>query len=41
MALKAAQEGEGNVIIKNLNDPKFEGMEKMELKVKSANGNVY
>lgn len=29
----------GNVIIKNLNDPKFKGMEKMELKVKSANGN--
>lgn len=39
MALKAAQEGQGNVIIKSLNDPKFKGMEKMELKVKSVNGN--
>ncbi|MGK0183549.1 MAG: RHS repeat-associated protein, partial [Halioglobus sp.] len=38
MTLKAAQEGQGNVIIKSLNDPKFKGMEKMELKIKSANG---
>lgn len=38
MTLKAAQEGQGNVIIKSLNDPKFKGMEKMELKVKSNNG---
>ncbi|MFV0477643.1 MAG: RHS repeat domain-containing protein, partial [Parahaliea sp.] len=39
MTLKAAREGQGNVIIKSLNDPNFKGMEKMELKVKSANGN--
>lgn len=39
MALRAAQEGQGNVIIKSLNDPKFKGMEKIEFKVKSANGN--
>ncbi|MCU1748385.1 RHS repeat domain-containing protein, partial [Pseudomonas sp. 6D_7.1_Bac1] len=39
MTLKAAQSGEGNVIIRNLSDPDFKGMEKMELKVKSVNGN--
>jgi len=39
MTLNAAQEGQGNVIIKSLNDPKFQGMEKIELKVKSSNGN--
>jgi hypothetical protein len=39
MTLRAAQEGQGNVLIKSLNDPKFKGMEKWELKVKSANGN--
>jgi len=39
MALKAAQEGQGDVIIKSLNDARFKGMEKLELKVKSANGN--
>nr|WP_247749707.1 RHS repeat-associated core domain-containing protein [Pseudoalteromonas viridis] len=38
MTLKAAQEGQGTVIIRNLNDPNFKGMEKLELKVKSANG---
>jgi filamentous hemagglutinin len=38
MALQAAKEGQGVVIIKNLNDPKFKGIEKVELKVKSANG---
>jgi hypothetical protein len=38
MALKSAQEGQGDVIIKNLNDPKYKGMEKMELKVKSVGG---
>lgn len=39
MTLKAAKEGQGGVIIKNLNDPSFKGMQKMEFKVKSANGN--
>jgi len=39
MTLRAAKEGQGNVIIKNLSDPKFKGMEKMELKNKSGNGN--
>ena len=38
MTLRAARDGKGYSIIKNLNDPKFKGMEKMELKVKSANG---
>ncbi len=39
MALEAAKEGQGNVIVKSLNDPQFRGMEKIELKVKSAKGN--
>ncbi|WP_225445202.1 hypothetical protein [Photobacterium arenosum] len=39
MALEAAKEGQGYVIIKSLNDPKYKGMEKMELRVKSVNGN--
>ena len=39
MTLEAAKRGEGVVIIRNLNDPTFKGMEKLELKVKSANGN--
>ena len=39
MTLKAAQEGQGSVIMKNLTDPNFKGMDKVELKVKSANGN--
>jgi len=38
MALRAAQQGQGNVIIRNLNDSRFRGMEKVELKIKSANG---
>ncbi|WP_370600362.1 hypothetical protein [Pseudomonas nitroreducens] len=39
MALDAAKSGQGVVIIKDLNDPRFKGMEKIELKIKSANGN--
>jgi len=39
MTLKAAKEGKGDMIIDNLSDPKFKGMQKMELKVKSGNGN--
>ncbi|WP_038466427.1 hypothetical protein [Candidatus Odyssella acanthamoebae] len=38
MALEAARRGEGKRIIKNLNDPLYKGMEKMEYKVKSATG---
>lgn len=38
MTLKAAQAGEGKPILKDLNDPRFRGMTKMEYKVKSANG---
>jgi hypothetical protein len=38
MALDAAKQGEGKVIIKNLGDPRYKGMEKIEYKVKSANG---
>ncbi|MFO0726437.1 MAG: RHS repeat-associated core domain-containing protein [Myxococcota bacterium] len=37
-ALDAAKQGQGEVIIPSLSDPQFKGMEKMELKVKSANG---
>jgi len=40
MTLNAAQEGQGNVIIKNLSDPKFLGMNKIKLKVKSNEGNT-
>jgi hypothetical protein len=38
MALEAARAGQGTKIIDNLGDPKFKGMEKWELKVKSADG---
>jgi hypothetical protein len=37
MALAAAKAGEGQVIISNLNDPAFRGMDKIEYKVKSIN----
>jgi RHS repeat-associated protein len=39
MTLQAAKEGRGVVIIENLNDPAFKGMDKIELKIKSKNGN--
>ena len=39
MTLKAAKKGKGEVIIEDLKDSRFRGMEKMEFKVKSANGN--
>jgi uncharacterized protein RhaS with RHS repeats len=39
MTLQAAKEGHGVRIIEGLNDPKFKGMDKWELKVKSNNGN--
>jgi hypothetical protein len=38
MTLEAAQDGAGSMIIRNLNDPLFKGMEKWEYKVKSASG---
>ncbi|MDR9754992.1 RHS repeat-associated core domain-containing protein [Pseudomonas sp. SZMC_28357] len=38
MTLNSAKAGEGDVIIKNLNDPLYQGMEKLELKIKSQNG---
>ena len=38
MTLDAAKEGGGQKIIDNLGDPQFKGMEKWELKVKSADG---
>ena len=38
MTLESAMEGNGITIIKNLGNPEFKGMDKMELKVKSANG---
>jgi hypothetical protein len=38
MALEAATKGAGRRIIKDLDDPRYSGMEKWEYKVKSANG---
>ncbi|MEB2624733.1 MULTISPECIES: hypothetical protein [Pseudomonas] len=38
MTLQAAKDGQGVVIIEKLKDPTFEGMNKVELKVKSKNG---
>jgi Pretoxin HINT domain len=38
LALEAAQRGEGTKIIDNLGDPKYQGMEKWEFKVKSEEG---
>ncbi|MBW8309448.1 MAG: hypothetical protein K0M45_07435 [Candidatus Paracaedibacteraceae bacterium] len=38
MALEAAKKDAGEVIIENLNDPHYKGMDKMEYRVKSANG---
>ena len=38
MALEAAKEGQGVVIIRSLNDARYKGMEKIEFKVKSTNG---
>lgn len=39
VTLAAAQKDEWLIIIKGLNDPKYQGMYKMELKIKSKNGN--
>jgi hypothetical protein len=38
MALDAAKNGEGQTIIRDLGDPRYKGMDKMELKVKSDAG---
>jgi RHS repeat-associated protein len=38
MALEAARKGEGEAIIGGLGDPRYRGWEKMEYRVKSANG---
>jgi len=38
LALEAAKRGEGIKVIEGLNDPRFKGMDKMEYKVKSADG---
>ncbi|WP_239987275.1 hypothetical protein, partial [Pseudomonas congelans] len=38
MALEAAKAGAGDVIIRNLGDEAFKGMDKVEYKVKSADG---
>lgn len=38
MTLQAAKEEQGTAILSNLKDPQFKGMEKIELKVKSING---
>jgi RHS repeat-associated protein len=38
MTLNASKQGAGRIIIQNLNDPAFKGMEKWEYKVKSTNG---
>ena len=38
MVLDAAKQGKGKLIIKDLNDPKYKGMEKWEYKVKSETG---
>ena len=39
MTLEAARRDAGVIIIKDLKDPRFKGMLKMELKIKSKNGN--
>ncbi len=38
MALKAAKAGEGTEIIRNLSDPRYQGMTKMQYFIKSSNG---
>jgi hypothetical protein len=38
MVLEAAKAGKGDILIDDLGDPRFAGMEKMELRVKSAEG---
>ena len=38
MTLLAAQQGHGEIIIENLKDARFKGMNKVELKIKSKNG---
>jgi len=38
MTLEAAKRGEGEMKIKSLKDPQYQGMKKMEYKTKSAQG---
>lgn len=38
MTLKVAYSGEGEEIMANLSDPRYSGIYKMELKIKSKNG---
>lgn len=38
MVLDAAKKGKGNLIIENLNDPKFKGMDKWRYGEKSTQG---